>query len=73
MRLGEVVKTGVMHDSASVDDIYEGFDAVPPSLDAGNIFSNQNIQTALKTASRGRRPTVSRDGDLHQTSFHSEM
>ncbi|CDS41179.1 intraflagellar transport protein 88 [Echinococcus multilocularis] len=45
-----------MRDSTNIDDIYEGFDAVPPSFDAGNIFSDQNIQTALKTASKGRRP-----------------
>ncbi|VDM31519.1 unnamed protein product [Hydatigera taeniaeformis] len=47
-----------MGDLANDDDIYEGFDAVPPTFDAGSIFSSQNIQTAIKTAIRGRRPTV---------------
>ena len=53
------------------DDIYEGFDAAPPSLDPGNIFLSQNIQKALKTASRGRRPTV-RSGN-YVLSFYSAL
>lgn len=42
----------------SDDGIYEGFDVVPSTFDPGSIFSSQNVQKALKTASRGRRPTV---------------
>ncbi|KAM7540806.1 hypothetical protein Aperf_G00000038221 [Anoplocephala perfoliata] len=46
-----------MRGSIKSDDIYEGFDVIPSSFDAKNIFSNENLKTALKTACRGRRPT----------------
>ncbi len=48
-----------MNESENPDDIYEGFEGAPPVFNADSIFANTHLQTALKTASRGRRPTVS--------------
>ncbi len=48
-----------MRDKSISDDIYEGFDELQSSINANSLFSSNYLQTALKTASKGRRPNVS--------------
>lgn len=47
-----------MRESSDLDDIYEGFDNFTNNVTTETIFSDARIQTAMKTASKGRRPVI---------------